>query len=94
MKIQHKLIQKLAELSSLTLSKEETAMISKNLNAVLESMEILQSLPVSEKNCEESCLELADLRTDETASPLPREIILKNAPQTDGSYFVIPKTLK
>ncbi|MBE5039641.1 Asp-tRNA(Asn)/Glu-tRNA(Gln) amidotransferase subunit GatC [Ructibacterium gallinarum] len=94
MNMNHELVSNLAQLSALELSENEMAAVSKNLTAVLESMEILQSLPLDDENDRETFFSAAELRQDEVRLSFCREDILQNAPQTDGSYFIIPKTIK
>ena len=37
---------------------------------------------------------LADLRPDTVRKSLPRELVLQNAPHSDGVYFIVPKVVE
>jgi len=34
------------------------------------------------------------LREDKATEPMPREELLKNAPESDGSAYIVPKVLE
>ena len=95
MKIDKTLISKLEKLSRLELSEEEQIAIQQDLNEILVMVEKLNELdtsgvePLIYISTEENVL-----RADEIKNQLPREQALKNAPQQDGEYFLVPKVMR
>jgi len=95
MKIDKTLISKLEKLSRLELKDSEKESIQTDLNNILTMVEKLNEL---ETDGVEPLIHLSeeehDLRVDEVKNQLDREDALKNAPQQDGQYFLVPKVIK
>src|SRR5690242_9159639 len=101
MKITQKDVQYVADLANLELSEAERARMEKDLNQILGYIDLLSEVDTSnvpamaqvEGLTHQNSLEDA-LRPDEPRECLPRELALKNAPQTDGSFFRVPKVIE
>ena len=94
MVVDEKLIKYLEDLSLITLSGEERGRICTDLESIIAGMELLSKLDTG--GVPERLLSLnfkTDLRKDEVTSLFPRYEILKNAPETNGETFVVPKAV-
>ena len=95
MKIDKTLISKLEKLSRLELAEAEKDSIQNDLNNILKMVEKLNELdtsgvePLIHISTEENVL-----RADEVKHQLSRDKALKNAPQHDGEYFLVPKVIQ
>lgn len=90
-------MEHLTQLARLRLSPEEAGMLGKDLEEMAANIEGLSRIP-------EECLTDAPeeaasadarewLRPDVPEPSLPPETLLRNAPEADGEYFVVPGTL-
>lgn len=88
MKITQELVERIARLSRLSLSEEEKARMTGQLEEILGSMTALDRLTLEEED------ELQErenvLRPDVEMQSVEREELLKNAPETDGEYIIVP----
>lgn len=94
MKIDQSLILRLEELARLELSVEERERIQGDLERILGMVEKLQEVDtegVEPLTYISSATNV--LRLDEVAHELDREQAMKNAPETDGTYFKVPKVI-
>jgi len=101
MKITQKEVQYVADLAHLDLSAGERQKMETDLNAILEFVDRLSEV---ETGAVEPMAQVQDigmqiphsdpLRDDELRACLPHELALKNAPQTDGSFFRVPKVIE
>lgn len=101
MKITQKEVQYVADLAHLELSAEERKKMETDLNAILEYVDHLSEVDTSAVEPMAQVQGIAaqnaapdPLRADELRPCLPREVALKNAPQTDGSFFRVPKVIE
>lgn len=94
MQIDRALISRLEILARLELSEEERERLRHDLNEILVMVEKLQELDlegveplvyVSE--------EINRWRSDEVRGQVTREEALRNAPESDGTYFRVPKVI-
>ena len=95
MKVDLKLVDKIAELAKLTFNQKEKEAIREDLEKMIGVVEQLNEMDVSgveplayitdEKNV---------LRPDVVKQEITHEEALKNAPQKDSDYFKVPKVLK
>tara|TARA_A100001035_G_scaffold212456_1_gene172268 strand:+ start:317 stop:607 length:291 start_codon:yes stop_codon:yes gene_type:complete len=95
MKINQKLIDKIAKLSQLNLNKEEKIKMEKDLNKILDFVDELNNL--NTENVEPLVYineEVNKLRKDEVGKHLKKENALKNAPVKDSDYFKVPRVVK
>jgi len=95
MKIDQKLIDKLARLSQLEFNSDTKAKMENDLNKILAFVDKLNE--VDTENIEPLIYlnkETNKLREDEISDHLPKEKALKNAPSKDSDYFKVPTVLK
>ena len=94
MQIDDQLISRLERLARLELADDERQTIQGDLNKILAMVEQLQSLdlkevePLAYVNAPEN-----RLRADLIQAQLSREEALRNAPDTDGTFFRVPKVI-
>ena len=97
-----------ADLANLELTAEERARMVKDLNSILDYVDRLNELDTSNVEpmaqtsdrygIDESKSGTARfayaMREDKTGPSLPRELVLENAPETDGAFFKVPKVIE
>lgn len=91
MKMTQEQIQKLAVRSGLELSETELAEAAENLTSILQSMEVLSTMDFSAAPPPAGEL---PLREDNVLPSMGRRALLQNAPETDGGYIAVPKTVE
>ena len=83
-----------AHLARLGLSDEELGRLEGELNHILDQYAILSRLDTAGIPPTAQTIELESiLRADEARPSLPAEDVLRNAPERDGDYFVVPAIL-
>ena len=84
-------IKKIAKLSRLAIEPEREEKFQKDMQNIIEMVERLPEMGagVLSPKVEDAMT----LREDEIAPSLPREEVLKNAPQTAAGCVVVPKTV-
>ena len=95
MQIDDKLITYLEDLSCLSLSDEEKSRLTEDLNEILSGMARLGELDtagVPERS--HPFDDVNDFRGDVVTKSFDRELILKNAPRSNGEAFIAPKTVE
>ena len=94
MKLDEKMVDKIAELSKLEFKDEEKATIINDMNKMLEFVDQLKELNTDEV---EPLIHMSDevnvLREDKIVVTAGQQEALKNAPSKDSTYFKIPKVL-
>jgi aspartyl-tRNA(Asn)/glutamyl-tRNA(Gln) amidotransferase subunit C len=94
MEVNIALVDKLANLARLQFAEEEKELIRQDLQRMIGFVDKLNEL-----NTEgvEPLLHMTEavniLREDVVEGSVPREVALKNAPETDGVYFKVPKVI-
>ena len=95
MDITNKTIDHLADLAKLEFSREERETIRTDLERILEFVGKLNELNLDNV---EPLIYISDrvhaLRPDEVKQDISREEALKNAPCSDGQYFLVPKVIQ
>ncbi len=95
MKITDELLDKIAHLSKLHLSGEERDELKEDFQRMLDFVDKLQEVDTTGV---EPLIHMTDavnrLREDKPQPPLSQEALLKNAPQSDGTHFMVPKVVK
>ena len=101
MKIARKDVEYVAALANLQLSSAERERMEKDLNSILDYIDMLSEVDTSNvdpmaqvQSVSETGTASDPLRADELRPCLPRELALKNAPQSDGSFFRVPKVIE
>ncbi|MFT4682122.1 MAG: aspartyl-tRNA(Asn)/glutamyl-tRNA(Gln) amidotransferase subunit C [Granulosicoccus sp.] len=95
MDITDKTVDEIAHLARLQFEGEEKEAIKKDLNRMLEFMDVLNEVDTS--NVEPLIYmteETNVMRQDEVKSTITQAQALKNAPAKDSDYFKVPKVLK
>lgn len=83
---------RVAALARLRLDDDKLAEFAGQLEDILSYMEELNGLDTSEVEPMYSPVELASpMREDEVNKEFTRDEVLSNAPESDGSFFVVPK---
>lgn len=95
MEVNDEMIVKLAELAKLEFSDAEKEEIRSDLQRMIAFVDKLKELDTS---CVEPLTHMGDsenvFREDVLKPSITREEGLKNAPDTDGIYFRVPKVIK
>lgn len=98
MKVTERDVLHVAELANLELTEAERARMLRDLNNILGYVERLNELDTAnvppmaqiasaDKNRD-------DMRADEPRPSISHEAALKNAPDADGTYFIVPKVIE
>jgi aspartyl-tRNA(Asn)/glutamyl-tRNA(Gln) amidotransferase subunit C len=96
-----------AELANLELTADERARMVKDMNSILDYVDRLDELDTSNvEPMAQACgtgLRLVRagqrpaphyaMREDKAGPSLPREVVMENAPETDGVFFKVPKVI-
>lgn len=89
------MVDNLAALSRLDFNEPEKVMIQKDLERMIDFVDKLKELDLTGV---EPLLHMSDaeniLREDEVKGSVTRSEALKNAPQTDGEFFKVPKVIQ
>ena len=95
MEVNEALIDKLAHLSKLSFTAAEKTEFSHDLERMIGFVEKLNELNLSEvEPLMHMSEEMNILRDDEIKGSISREEAMKNAPQSDGQFFKVPKVIK
>lgn len=95
MEVNDALVNNLANLSRLQFNDSEKEIIKQDLQRMIEFVDKLQELDTTGV---EPLLHMGDtmnvLRDDKVQGSITREEGLKNAPETDGVFFRVPKVIE
>jgi aspartyl-tRNA(Asn)/glutamyl-tRNA(Gln) amidotransferase subunit C len=98
MSIDRNAVRHVARLARLALSPEEEERTARELGRVLDYIERLASVDVSAVEPLTFAGDAAEakesMRADEPRPSLPREKVLKQAPEHDGSTFLVPRIIE
>ncbi len=108
MKVTERDVLYVADLANLELTEAERARMVKDLNSILEYVDRLKELDTSnvEPMAQTSDRFGIDesktgttrfayaMREDKTGPSLPREVVMENAPESDGTFFKVPKVIE
>ena len=87
-------VEHVAYLARLGLTDEELARLQGQLNHILDQYVILTQLDTEDIPPTAQTIELENILRDDVArESLPAEAVLRNAPQTDGEFIVVPAIL-
>ena len=87
-------IQKVAELARLNLKPEESQKLEKELSAILGYVEKLKAIDTSSVEPTSHVLNMENVfREDEVKISGVCDKVLDHAPQRDGKFFKVPKTV-
>jgi aspartyl-tRNA(Asn)/glutamyl-tRNA(Gln) amidotransferase subunit C len=102
MKISQKDVQHVADLANLDLTNAERVRMEKDLNAILDYVDQLSELDTANIQPMAQVAQIASLaaapadplRPDELRECLARESVMQSAPQSDGTFFRVPKVIE
>jgi aspartyl-tRNA(Asn)/glutamyl-tRNA(Gln) amidotransferase subunit C len=96
MKVREQDVQYVADLANLELTPAERQQYIRDLNSILEYVEVLNELDTAgvEPFRSAAMVETVLLREDELNPGLMHDSALMNAPQTDGIFFQVPKVIE
>jgi aspartyl-tRNA(Asn)/glutamyl-tRNA(Gln) amidotransferase subunit C len=102
MKISQKDVQYVANLANLDLTDAERVRMEKDLNAILGYVDQLSELDTANIQPMAQVAQIAGLaaptadplRPDELRECLARESVMQAAPQSDGTFFRVPKVIE
>jgi len=87
-------VEHVAYLARLGLTEEELARLQGQLNHILDQYVILTRLDTEDIPPTAQTIELENILRDDVArESLPAEAVLRNAPETDGEFIVVPAIL-
>lgn len=87
-------IEKVAELARICLKPEEKAKLQADLGAILGYVDQLKTVDTSKVSETSHVLDLTNVfRKDEVKISVVRDDVLKAAPDRDGKFFRVPKTV-
>jgi len=88
------LVRKVSYLARLGLSEDEVERLARHFQRVLEYVRMLEELPNIDDNFVSGFVISTSLRDDLIEKSLERNDVIRNAPETDGIYIVIPRVIK
>ena len=95
MKVDLKLVERLASLAKLSFDKEEKERLIKDLERMIGFVDTLNQLDLSDDQPMTQVHQVKGrLRTDEIARTLSKNEVFRSAPSHDGTYFKVPKVIK
>jgi len=85
-------VRHVARLARLELTEQEEKLMTEQINNILSYMEKLNELDTANIPPTTHAIQLENVfRADQVEPSLDREEVFSNAPQSDGSSFVVPK---
>ena len=95
MKISQEEIKKIALLSRLEIKEENMAHMEKQLNSVLEYIDVLKQVDIEGVKPTVHAVELYNVWREDVRKPsLSNEEALMNAPDKENGYFKVPKVMQ
>ena len=95
MSIDLKTIKHISKLSRISVDEKRAEKLADDLNSIFEFIEKLNELKTDKVEPLTSIAETTlKLRSDEVKSKNLREQIIKNSPQENEDYFVVPKVIE
>lgn len=83
-------IEKTAALSKIELSETECENMKKELSSILDMFKVLDEVSLGES---EPYTDSAALRDDDWKESYPGESMLKNAPESNEGFIIVPRTV-
>ena len=95
MKITRKDVESVALLTRLEIPESDIETVTKQLDAILEYVDVLNKVDTKDVQPTAHVLPLKNvMRADEARTSLPRELALSNAPEQEDGYFKVPKIVE
>lgn len=94
MQIDLNLVSQIEKLARLELSHDEREGLRKDLNHMLQMVDKMSEVDTDNVDPLIYMTEvLNNWREDNIEKPLSQKLVLKNAPKSDGSHFMVPKVI-
>ena len=94
-KVSEKEVKKIASLSRLSLSKEELARHTEDMNNILDYMDLLNEIDTDGVDELVNVHDMkSPLRDDKFEESLDKDSIIKNSPESSNDYIEVPLVLK
>ena len=94
-KITEQEVKKIADLSRLSLTKDELEKRTEDMNNILNYMDTLNEIDTDDVEELNNVHDMhASLRSDIVDSALNKKDVLKNSPSSNGDYIKVPLTVK
>lgn len=87
-------VKRVAHLARLKLSEEEVEVLSRELSDILRFVQQLEELDTSRVEPYIQEVEETPMREDEPGETLPQEEALRNAPERENGFFVVPRIVE
>ncbi len=93
-------VERVAELANLELQPEESKGMLQDLNAILDYIAELNELdtagvvPLAQVSELDGAAATNTLRPDATVASLPRDAVMRQAPESDRVFFKVPKVIE
>ncbi len=87
-------VERIALLARLKLTEEEVELFGRQLGDILRFVQQLEELDTSEIEPYIQKLEETPMREDKPGETLPQEEALKNAPEREKGFFVVPRIVE
>ncbi len=88
-------VRHIARLARLRFDADEEERLAREMSAILEHMETLNELHTTDVEPMSHALDLANVtRPDVAERRITREQALSNAPDSDGTFFRVPKVIE
>ena len=95
MTIDLKTVKKISKLARISIDEEKAKKLESDLNSIFEFIEKLNQLDTSKSKPLTSVVDTKlQLRSDEIKSKNIRDQILKNSPDKNKDFFVVPKVVE
>ncbi len=87
-------VQHIARLARLSLTPDEVELYTRELGSILNYIDQLQAVDTTGVEPQNQFIKAENVfRADEIRPSLPREVVLRNAPDKDEEYFHVPKVI-
>ena len=94
-KVSEKEVEKIASLSHLSLSKEELASHTEDMNNILDYMDLLNEIDTDGVDELVNVHDMkSPLREDKFEESLDKDSVIKNSPESSNDYIEVPLVLK
>jgi aspartyl-tRNA(Asn)/glutamyl-tRNA(Gln) amidotransferase subunit C len=95
LKLSNEEVKHIAKLSRLALSEEEAGEYASQLSQIIEFVEQLNSLDTSSVEPTSHVMQISNVMVEDIpGASLSREEALRNAPDSDGRFYRVPKIIE
>lgn len=96
MKVSDKDVLYVADLANLELTEAERTRMVRDLNSILEYVDHINQLDTANvpPMAQVAAANLQPMRPDQTRPSIPHPDAMRNAPETDGVFFKVPKVIE